>query len=138
MDILKSYVPILTVTATEIVLNITSGLFIITTGQRESWATVVTPLATLSLLGAATAVATNPLLMTMAGLSNRRRRRDARPMHQIQVLEKYLSKVAIFKRDELGSIVTISYLEHAGWRSRDSATEADGHLFVLFGVYFVE
>jgi len=61
--------------------------------QRESWVSVVTPLATLSLLGAAAAVASNPVLSTMVGLSKRRKRRDAQPMHQIQVLEKYLSKV---------------------------------------------
>jgi len=69
------------------------GLFAAVGDERESWAGVVTPLATLSLLGAAAAMAANPILLTMAGLAERRRRRDAPPMHQIQVLEKYLSKV---------------------------------------------
>jgi len=91
--------------------------------QRESWVSVVTPLATLSLLGAAAAVASNPVLSTMVGLSKRRKRRDAQPMHQIQVLEKYLSKVPDFKLQSVKINSWLWNISHAQVEDQETQQE---------------
>ena len=74
---------------------------------------MVAPLAALALIGASAAVATNPLLLSIAVLSSGRKRRDAQDSassdgamrnltseinqqyQEMQVLEKYISTVHI-------------------------------------------
>jgi len=56
-------------------------------------ATLVTPLAALSLLGAASTVAKNPILLSITALSDRQKRsRQEQPTYQVQVLQNYLSQ----------------------------------------------
>ena len=67
---------------------------------------LVAPLAALALLGAAAAVSTSPVLLSLAVLTNGRKRRDLNAvdnadiapeiqekLREIEVLEKYIAKV---------------------------------------------
>lgn len=92
---------------------------------------LVAPLAALALVGAAAAVATNPVLLTVATLSSGRKRRalsggaDAlvpeieNKLHEMEVLEKYIAAAPEHEKQQ--EKLMASYLSCSGFTESQNA-----------------
>ena len=92
-------------------------------GPLNPLSVLVAPLAALALVGAAAAVATNPVLLTVATLSSGRKRRalggdDVAPeienkLHEMEVLEKYIAAAPEHEKQQ--EKLMASYLSCSGY-----------------------
>ncbi len=124
-------------------------------GHVNPLSALVAPLAALALLGAAAAVSTSPVLLSLAVLTNGRKRRDLNAvdnadiapeiqekLREIEVLEKYIAKVNssvpffIHSTPAFPQLQILRLSRWAGSRAREATGEADGHLHVLFGLHW--
>lgn len=98
-------------------------------GPLNPLSILVAPLAALALVGAAAAVATNPVLLTVATLSSGRKRRALagdqvgpeieNKLHEMEVLEKYIAAAPEHEKQQ--EKLMASYLSCSGFTESQNA-----------------